>query len=131
MTNEWTAECALPGGDFPVDGVTDLQKSLQNTYAFLTDSWALRLVRAYGRDAFDVYGDAKKMGDLGKEFGATLFAREVDWLIAQEWARTSDDVIWRRTKLGLRLDALALKHLDEYMRDATKPPQHAERAIHG
>jgi hypothetical protein len=74
-------------------------------YPFLTEGWALRLVRAYGTEARAILGGAARPMDLGRDFGATLTEAEVRWLMDREWARTAEDVVWRRTKLGLRLTA--------------------------
>ena len=60
-------------------------------------------------------GDARETGDLGAHFGSTLYAREVDYLMAEEWARTADDILWRRTKLGLRVTAEDKERLAAYM----------------
>ncbi|MCF6443358.1 glycerol-3-phosphate dehydrogenase [Nereida sp. MMG025] len=103
MGSDWTAGVAMPGGDFPVDGVDALVAKLQGDYPFLIDRHALRLIRAYGTEAWDVLGDAKIMDDLGKHFGATLSEREVRWQIANEFVTCADDVLWRRTKLGLHM----------------------------
>jgi glycerol-3-phosphate dehydrogenase len=112
----WTAGAPLPGGDFPVDGVSDLTARLIERYPFLDMSWARRLVRAYGTEAFDLLGQAQEAGDLGERFGWNLTAAEVRWLIEREWARTADDVLWRRSKLGLRFGADEEARLDEWMR---------------
>lgn len=101
----WTAGVALPGGDFAHNGVADLIAGLRRDYPFLTDFWARRLVRAYGQDARKILGNANAVGDLGRDFGATLTEAEVSWMIEREYARTADDVLWRRSKLGLRLTA--------------------------
>lgn len=99
----WTLGVPLPGGDFPWDGAAALQAGLLRDYPFLDARWAARLVRAYGTDARHLLGDANRAEDLGALFGATLTARELDWLRDREWARTAEDVLWRRSKLGLRL----------------------------
>jgi glycerol-3-phosphate dehydrogenase len=101
----WTAGVAMPGGDFPVDGVPALKARLASRYPFLTARWVDRMVKAYGLDAFDVLGDAKAEPDLGQNFGSNLTEREVGWLIRNEFARTAEDVVWRRSKLGLRMTA--------------------------
>ena len=75
---------------------------------------ARRLVRAYGTLAAEMLGDARGAADLGRCFGADLTEREVDWLIRTEWARTADDVLWRRSKLGLRLNATEVDAFLEY-----------------
>ncbi len=105
MGEAWTAGAPLPGGDFPVDGVPALIAELKSRYDFLDEKWARRLVKAYGREAFSVLGDAASVEDLGECFGWNLTEREVRWLVEKEWARSAADIIWRRSKLGLRLDA--------------------------
>jgi glycerol-3-phosphate dehydrogenase len=115
LPGPWTKGVALPGGDFPVDGVPALVTRLREAHAFLTEAWALRLVRAYGTEAAAMLSGAREASDLGRDFGATLTAREVDWLMAKEYARTAEDVLWRRTKLGLRLSAEEAGALDAWM----------------
>ncbi|WP_323770680.1 glycerol-3-phosphate dehydrogenase [Antarctobacter sp.] len=112
---KWTAGVPLPGGDFPVDGVTSLVAELKAAFPFLSDFWALRLVRAYGTQAASILGDARESGDLGRDFGATLTEAEIDWLIDNEFVRTANDVVWRRSKLGLRLTAEQISTLDDWM----------------
>ena len=116
----WTAGVPLPGGDFPVDGVAALTEGLRADYPFLSDYWTRRLVRHYGTDARSILGDAKDAADLGEDFGATLTAREVAWLMDKEYARIAEDVVWRRTRLGLRLDPGQFDRLDEWMRSRRK-----------
>ncbi len=111
----WTAGVPLPGGDFPVDGVDQLVGDLKARFSFLSDVWANRLVRAYGTEAAEVLGSASTAEDLGREFGATLTETEVIWLMTREFARTAEDVVWRRNKLGLRLSAAEIKDLDGWM----------------
>ncbi|WP_108484177.1 glycerol-3-phosphate dehydrogenase [Oceaniglobus ichthyenteri] len=114
-TGDWTAGVALPGGDFPVRGVQDLINRLKSSYGFLDDYWAGRLVRAYGTEAADMLTGATSADDLGQAFGATLTAREVEWLMAREYARTAEDVVWRRSKLGLRMTKDEIATLDQWM----------------
>ena len=114
----WTAEVPLPGGDFPVSQVGRLVSDLKAKYDFLTDAWALRLIRAYGTDAMLILGDAKTLADLGEAFGATLTEVEVRWLIDVEYAVTAEDVVWRRSKLGLRMDPDQIAALDTFMAKA-------------
>lgn len=114
-TPPWTARAPLPGGDFPHDGVGELIESLKTRFAFLSDYWARRLVRAYGSEAASVLGQARTIDDLGRDFGATLTEVEVRWLMRREFAQRAVDVIWRRTKLGLRMTADQVAALDAYM----------------
>ena len=111
----WTAGVPLPGGDFPVKGAGPLEHDLKRDYPFLSDYWARRMVRHYGLETREIFGTAKSAEDLGEDFGATLTAAEVDWLMRREYARTAEDVVWRRTKLGLRLDAGQIERVDAYM----------------
>ena len=115
LRGRWTARVALPGGDFPVDGVAALTAQLKARYGFLPDHHLARLVRAYGTEAFDVLGEAQSAAELGPDFGATLTGAEVDWLMCREWARHAEDIIWRRSKLGLRLTPAQIAALADYM----------------
>lgn len=112
----WTAGAALPGGDFPVDGADSLAEELRAAHPFVDQRWARRLVRLYGTEARKILDGAASAGDLGEDFGATLTEREVRWLLTKEWARTVEDILWRRTKLGLRLADDEVRRLDEWMR---------------
>ena len=111
----WTARVPLPGGDFPHDGVAALTAGLRARYPFLTGYWAGRLVRAYGTEATAILGDARAAADLGRDFGATLTEAEVRWLVSREFARTADDILWRRSKLGLRLGKDQVAELDAFV----------------
>ena len=115
---KWTAGSQLPGGDFPTGGYNDEVAKLKTRYPFLAASHARRLVRLYGTRAAQLLGNAASEGDLGKHFGADLYAAEVDWLIGQEWALRAEDVLWRRTKLGLKFSRAQTAELEEYMRGA-------------
>ncbi|GAA0272538.1 glycerol-3-phosphate dehydrogenase [Alteraurantiacibacter aestuarii] len=100
----WTADAALPGGDFPKDAQSLLVGELLREYPFLSKGEAKRLARAYGLDAILWLGDAKGWADLGRNFGAGLSEAEVTYLREEEWAVSADDILWRRTKLGLHMD---------------------------
>ncbi len=114
----WTAGVALPGGDFAHDGGAELVAGLQHDYGFLSDYWAGRLVRAYGTEARTILGAARTAADLGRDFGATLTEAEVLWLTRNEFARTAEDVLWRRSKLGLRLRTAQAEALEAWMQSA-------------
>ncbi|MEL7165622.1 MAG: glycerol-3-phosphate dehydrogenase [Pseudomonadota bacterium] len=125
-TDGWTAGEPLPGGDFPVSGVRTLTAKLQAQYGFLDDKWAARLIRAYGTDAFGMLGTATDAADLGEDFGHTITARELDWAAQKEWVRTSDDYLWRRTKLGLRTSADEAARIGAYLEKTAQPASAAE-----
>jgi len=100
----WTGKAALPGGDFAMDGAATLAERISQRYPFLDASTAARLARTYGTLAFAVLGDAGSKQDCGRDFGSGLTECEVRYLVNREWARTAEDILWRRTKLGLHLN---------------------------
>ena len=126
LKSDWTKGVPLPGGDFPVNGVQSQIDALRSAHPFLTERWAKRLIRAYGTEAATILTGAQSAEDLGEDFGATITARELDWSIANEWTRKADDVLWRRTKLGLRLNADQITRVDAYIaaQTAQSPVQH-------
>src|SRR6266700_2290697 len=99
----WTGKSPLPGGDMDVSAVAALAAELVRKYSFLPTAHANRLAHAYGTRAHKLLGSAKSMADLGQSFSATLTESEVRYLMSAEWAVTAEDVVWRRSKLGLRL----------------------------
>ncbi len=112
----WTGTVPLPGGDFPRDGFDKELAVLQQAFAFLPRVQLRRLLRLYGTRARLLLGDARSASDLGRDFGAGLTEAELRYLVREEWARTGDDVLWRRTKLGLRLDPAARDAVDRTVR---------------
>ncbi|WP_295633586.1 glycerol-3-phosphate dehydrogenase [Novosphingobium sp.] len=111
----WTAGKALPGGDFATDGAAGLTAALTKHYPFLEPAWTVRLVRAYGTDAPTILGDAKTLAECGEHFGHGLTEREVRHMVAREWAQTAEDVLWRRSKLGLRFSADEAAGLEQWL----------------
>ena len=111
----WTARQPLPGGDFAKTSAPALIAEVQSRYDFLTPRWAERLVRAYGLDVMALLGDADTIGDCGRHFGHGLMEREVEWLRAREWAVSAEDILWRRSKLGLRFSAEQASALAEWL----------------
>jgi glycerol-3-phosphate dehydrogenase len=106
----WTRERPLPGGDFPVDGAPALRAELRARFPFLSEQDAERIQKAYGTRAF-----AWLQVDPGRDFGAGLSEAEVAYLRREEWAETAEDILWRRTKLGLRLDGAQQAVLAGYL----------------
>ena len=102
--DDWTSDAHLPGGDFPADGFETLVEKYAAKWTFIGPAVITRLVRAYGTDAALILGDAANIDDLGTDFGAGLFEAELNWLIEKEFARTAEDVLWRRSKLGLHMN---------------------------
>lgn len=106
----WTRREALPGGDFAIDGLDALIAAYAKGYPFLSADDADRIARAYGTRA-RLWLDR----DQGRDFGGGLSQAEVDYLVAEEWAVTAEDVLWRRTKLGLRLSKEQVAALKDYL----------------
>ncbi|UOM34688.1 glycerol-3-phosphate dehydrogenase [Acuticoccus sp. I52.16.1] len=121
----WTAKAPLPGGDMPISVAQGFARRLTDTYPWLDAALAARLARLYGVRAQDILRGATGADDLGRRFGAGLTEREVRHLIDTEWAITAEDVLWRRTKLGLFMTDDERAGLDEFMKDATGHAAHA------
>jgi len=103
--DHWTHSKPLPGGEFGVHDVAQQIAGLRARYSFLEAAWAERLIRTYGTMAARFLGDARTLADCGEHFGHGLTEAEVRHLIENEWAMTAEDILWRRTKLGLHLSA--------------------------
>ena len=114
----WTAGAHLPGGDLPVDGIDDFVAELLEDHPYLTRAWARRLARTYGTEARQMLGGARTLDDMGQDFGESISALELDWAIANEWVQTAEDFLWRRTKLGLRVDKGAARRIEAYIESA-------------
>ena len=117
----WTGKSPLPGGDLDVSALPALTAELQRNYPFLARDHANRLAHAYGTRASKLLGMAKSLADLGPSFGATLTAAEVKYLMAHEWAQNADDIVWRRSKLGLRLSAEQISAIDDWIASHRTP----------
>lgn len=121
-TQRWTAGEPLPGGGFGYNELDTLHANLRKQYPFLGQRWLERLVRAYGDDTENVLGIVEKADDLGVHFGADLTEAEVRWMMEREYARTAQDVVWRRSKLGLRMSEKEIAALDQWMKvEASNP----------
>ena len=119
----WTGKSPLPGGDLDVSALPALAAELQRDYPFLAQDHANRLAHAYGTRASKVLGTARSSADLGESFGATLTAAEVRYLMAHEWAVNADDIVWRRSKLGLRLSVKEIAAIDDWIASRRSPAQ--------
>ncbi|MEO7773301.1 MAG: glycerol-3-phosphate dehydrogenase [Steroidobacteraceae bacterium] len=114
----WTAELALPGGDVPRGDFDLFFVHSRARWPWLPDATLRRLARLYGTRMSLVLGSAKDVNDLGVDFGAGLARAEVDYLVTREWARSSDDILWRRTKLGLQFSTAQVHALRTYLNRA-------------
>lgn len=111
----WTARVPLPGGDFPVDGVEALRARIAQAYSFLSPAEVQRLQRTHGTEVFDILGNARARADLGHDFGAGLTEAEVRWFLTREYAQSAEDILWRRTKLGLKMTRAQAADLGEWL----------------
>ena len=118
--DNWTADAALPGGDFAPNEVGSQIDKLRQNYPFLDQAWARRLICAYGTETFDLLGDAKGAADLGTDFGHSITAAELDWGRDHEWVMTGDDFLWRRTRLGLATSEKEAAAIDRYIRKGSR-----------
>jgi glycerol-3-phosphate dehydrogenase len=103
MKGEWTATEPLIGGDFGEADREEARDTFFARYHLLPQEHLRSMFRRHGMLVYEVLGSARTPEDLGEHFGAGLYAREVDYFAAREWAVTADDVLWRRTKAGLHL----------------------------
>ncbi len=111
----WTESAALPGGDIPDADFAGFLSAFRADRPWLPEALARRYGRAYGTNAEHVVGAAKNLADLGENFGGGLYEAEVTYLRREEWAQTAEDILWRRSKLGLHLDDAAKEHLTEWL----------------
>jgi glycerol-3-phosphate dehydrogenase len=102
-TRPWTREAVLPGGDLPGADFERALADFQARHAWLPAGLARRYLRAYGTRAERLIGDAESLEGLGASLGDELYEAEVDYLVQSEWARSADDILWRRSKLGLHV----------------------------
>jgi glycerol-3-phosphate dehydrogenase len=108
----WTGKYPLPGGDFPMQGFETSRSRMAERYPFLPDRHLRRLLRAYGTRITLLLGEAKSLADLGEIYGADLTEAELRYLVTHEWVRSAQDVLWRRSKLGLRINAVDSARID-------------------
>jgi glycerol-3-phosphate dehydrogenase len=118
MSPRWTACAPLPGGDFNWARFDEEVDAACERWRFLDEAEARRLVAAYGSRLAGILGDAKSRADFGQAFGPALTAAEVRYLMTREWARFPDDILWRRSKLGLTMASEDREALAAFMASA-------------
>lgn len=127
--NSWTENSHLPGGQIRVATLPEFEKKLQKKYNFFTNQIIKRLVRSYGEISFDIFGDAKNLESLGESFSAGLYETEVRYLLENEWARSADDILFRRSKLGLIISKTGLKKLNLFLKNYNQEQQPLQKKI--
>ncbi|NOZ32495.1 MAG: glycerol-3-phosphate dehydrogenase [Alphaproteobacteria bacterium] len=114
----WTGRSPLPGGDYDVEKIGEITRHLATSYPFLPARQVRHFMRHYGKDSWTLLGKAKEMSDLGRDFGGGLTEAEVAYLRDWEWAVTASDIVWRRTKYGLRMTPAQIEALDAWLLSA-------------
>ncbi|HXM30716.1 MAG TPA: glycerol-3-phosphate dehydrogenase [Xanthobacteraceae bacterium] len=122
MKRPWTKTEPLPGGDMVRGDLAAYERELNARYSSLDPRLLAALVRRHGTRAPRILGSAHSIADLGRHLGDTLYAAEIDYLIAQEWATSAEDVLWRRTKCGLHVSAGEREAVALYLRDRSSVP---------
>jgi glycerol-3-phosphate dehydrogenase len=115
MGPAWSAEALLPGAAIPGGDMDRFEQHLEQRYPALPPATLRALARRHGALAYDVLGNAARVADLGTDFGAGLYACEIDYLVEREWARRADDVLWRRTKAGLHMTPAQRESVGRYL----------------
>lgn len=111
----WTATAVLPGGDLKAPTFAHFKQQLWRGYPWLPEPLVKRLVCAYGTRCYDLLGDTSTLQQMGLHFGASLYEQEVKFLMATEWARSADDILWRRTKQGIYFDDAQFEKLQNWI----------------
>ncbi|MDB5364670.1 MAG: glpD [Rhodospirillales bacterium] len=116
----WTSQAPLPGGDA---AYASLVEEAPQRWPFLPDAMRARLLAAYGTRVTRVLGEARSLAELGTHFGADLYEAELLHLKRDEWATCADDALWRRSKLGLRLNDAERRRVDAWFSTRRIEPQ--------
>jgi glycerol-3-phosphate dehydrogenase len=118
MGKAWTAQAPLPGGDFDFRETALWIDNIRGRIPDMPERQAGRLFRCYGTRTQRLLQGIRRLDDLGENFGGGLRRREVDFLMEEEWATSAEDILWRRTKLGLWFSAEQCRRLQSYMEAA-------------
>lgn len=113
----WTAEAPLPGGKLGKAGFAGLLDVIYDRAPFLPEHMVHRLAHSYGSAALTIIGDSKSMKDLGEDFGYGLTQREIHYLVQKEWAQTGEDILWRRSRLGIHLTPEQRERVNDYVKN--------------
>ena len=114
--SRWTGDAPLPGGDIPNADIGAFTAQCAARYSWLPERLLRHCVRHYGTDIHTLLAGRSSTGDLGEHFGAGLYAAEVAYLVEHEWARTAEDILWRRTRKGLGVSARGVERVRAYLR---------------
>jgi glycerol-3-phosphate dehydrogenase len=115
----WTHAAPLPGGDIPGADFSAFMASVTRRWPWLSLGLGRRYARAYGTRVAELLGNAKSVADLGRHLGDDLYACEVEYLKREEWAHTAEDILWRRSKLGLHVAPATRAALEAWLGEAS------------
>lgn len=115
MKPAWTASKPLPGGDMPNHDFEAFYSNFKKKFNWLPKEIAFRYAKNYGTRAYQLLENSTSLSDLGIDFSHGLYKKEVEYLIQQEWAKTSEDILWRRTKLGLVFTKAETDKLEQWI----------------
>jgi glycerol-3-phosphate dehydrogenase len=121
----WTAKAPLPGGDLPKGDFEAFVQDLHRGARWLPSDLARRYARAYGSRVTKLLAGARGLGDLGERLGDGLYEAEVEYLRRHEWAVTAEDILWRRSRLGLHVDADTVARLEARLGHSAAEPRAA------
>ncbi|MGH8298353.1 MAG: glycerol-3-phosphate dehydrogenase [Steroidobacteraceae bacterium] len=129
-TAGWTSRALLPGGDLPRRSYAIFLRSLERTYPWLPAALRYRYAHAYGTRVSLILDGARSLADLGRELLPQLYEREVDYLCRMELAQTAEDILWRRTRLGLSVGGEGIGALEEWLvRRGSRAPDPERRPL--
>ena len=120
MKKKWTSKSCLPGGDFEINDFEKVVQDIYTLHTYLDLELIRRLIRLYGTDTYKMLETKNNIRDLGQPFGHTLYGFEIDWGIDKEWVTCSEDFLWRRTKLGLKLKKSVVASVEKYIQNKLK-----------
>ena len=115
----WTRDAPLPGGDIPDADVVGFTTRSAERYPWLPERLLRHYARHYGTEIHALLAERDGVDDLGEHFGAGLYAAEVEHLVEHEWAQTPEDILWRRTKTGLRMPENGVRCLRAFLTDSS------------
>jgi len=118
LRGAWTAQAPLPGGDIHNADFEGFLSGLRKRRPWIPEALARRWARAYGTRTETMIGGADSLAGLGRHYGDDLYHCEVEYLMSREWARTSTDILWRRSKLGLHLAPTTVQALRDALGEA-------------
>jgi glycerol-3-phosphate dehydrogenase len=113
----WTAAAPLPGAETSGANFDTFVKTMRREFNWLPESLAHRLARAYGGRVRDILRGCKRLPDLGRHFGEQVYEAEIRYMVTKEWARTLEDVLWRRSKLGLHISEETERNIQDFLNE--------------